>query len=139
MVTGQAVQIESGARPCTECGGKGDVPMGPACDGCGCGGRLHGVDVAPCPHCEGSKVEPCTMCGDPSVDRYLGEDLCDDCLPSEERRFSECSICSRPIDIRESRLPLCASCDRTARVAGAQQAWATRVEREERETGQRVR
>lgn len=132
----QSTQMESGARPCTRCDGTGSVEVRTGCthggQNCPCG---HDVE---CPRCEGSLVEPCDSCGDPSVTRYLRDDLCAACAPSEERRFDSCSICERPIDVRESALPLCARCDGTATVAGEQAAWAGRVEREERETGRRI-
>lgn len=138
------VQIESAGsalqpKACVECNGEREVTLGPACSaGCGCGGRVCGVAVDACPRCEGSGVEPCDSCGEPSAIRYLAQDLCTDCAPDEDQRFSGCSICDAPIDVRESRLPLCARCEGTARVAGDQAAWASRVEREERETGRKI-
>lgn len=123
--------MESGARPCVECKGGKEVTLGPACPrGCGCRGKVCGVAVADCSRCEGSGVEPCDSCGEPSVDRYLSSDLCADCLPSDEQRFSACAICEAPIDVRESRIPLCAPCEATARVAGQQEADAHRYAQE---------
>jgi hypothetical protein len=61
----------TGPRPCTECKGSGEVVMGPACDGCGCGGRLHGVDVAVCPECEGSGREDGDECAPEEIWRPI--------------------------------------------------------------------
>lgn len=126
----QTTQMESAARPCTECEGRGVIVHRdcPHQGNCPCG-RYH---EATCARCEGSKVEPCGMCGEPSVTRYLGEDLCAECTPPEECRFSGCAICERPIDIREARVPLCSNCEATARVAGQQAADAVRYPDPER-------
>lgn len=85
MITGQATQMESGARPCVECSGRGDVVMGPACSGCGCGGKIHGLELARCPRCEGAGVELCSGCEAPSVGVAPdGENYCAACLAEEE-------------------------------------------------------
>lgn len=127
----QAVQMESGPRPCIECCGKGTtVIRGCSHQGnCPCGAD----EAVPCPRCEGSKVEPCDHCGEPSAIRYLGADLCNPCAPAEDMRFDACSLCDRPIDVRESPLPLCPSCEATAKVAGQQAADARRHPDPERE------
>jgi hypothetical protein len=124
----QTTLIE-GPRACTECRGKGETVL----RGCEHQGNCPcGEDRAfPCPRCEGSKVEPCDSCGEPSVDRYQGEDLCAGCLPSEEQRFDACSICAGPIDVRESRLPLCPYCRSVAQAHGELLAEARRYEREQ--------
>lgn len=120
--------MESGARPCTVCRGRGIVAVPVSCD---CSGRCScGSEDAPCDECEGSGRMACDHCGEPADIRYLGQDLCNPCAPEEEQRFSACSICERPIDVRERRVPLCTSCAATARVAGQQAADATRYERE---------
>lgn len=115
----------AGPRPCVECRGEKAVAVRPtSCThtgSCPCG-----MGEEPCPRCEGSGVEACTVCGEPSAIRYLAEDLCEACAPAEEMRFSDCSICDRPIDVRESRLPLCPRCDQTAQAAGQYAADAQR-------------
>lgn len=117
----------TGPRPCTRCDGTGSVEVLPR------NAKPWDSNDVECPRCEGSLVEPCDHCGEPSVDRYLGDDLCAACLPSEEERFDSCSICERPIDARESALPLCQRCEGTARVAGQQAADARRYPDPDRE------
>lgn len=100
-------------RPCTDCDGEKVIAVrAETCNHAGCACPC-GWGEEICARCEGSGVEPCTGCGEPSTIRYLGEDWCDGCAPAEEHRFDSCSLCERPIDVRESRLPLCPRCQRT--------------------------
>lgn len=137
----QATQIERpeiGARKCLECGGKGTIAVRP--NDCNHGGLNCpcGMGEAVCPRCEGSKVESCTSCGEPATMRYLGEDWCDECATSEEYRFSACSLCDGPIDVRESGLPLCPTCTPTCQAHADLERARKDAEREERETGRRI-
>lgn len=53
----------------------------------------------------------CDFCGEPcEPEWYLGSRLCGECLPSEEYRFTDCSLCDRPIDHAKQRTPLCDYC-----------------------------
>lgn len=78
------------------------------------------------PHIAEPDTRQCDTCGEPSTLRYLRSEYCDDCAPSEERRFEECSICGKPLDCAELSVPLCARCEGTARAAGQYAADATR-------------
>ncbi len=83
----QAVQMESrrAALPCGECRGTGTVTEQEST--CNHGGTSCPCDIAalPCPRCEGSKVEPCTVCAEPSaLIGHDGEDYCIDCAAEFE-------------------------------------------------------
>lgn len=66
------------ARACVDCGGSGETIV----RGCSHQGNCPcGEDKAfPCPRCEGSKVEGCAFCGEPSVmvHPHIG-DACQQC------------------------------------------------------------
>lgn len=139
--------MESGAAPtpsplapraCVECAGNGTVVRLPAT--CHHGGQNCpcGIEEPKCPRCEGSGIEPCDSCGEPSTMRYLAADLCDACAPAEEQRFDSCSLCDGWIDVRESPVPLCPSCAGTAKAHAQLEREAREYEREERETGRRI-
>lgn len=60
-------------------------------------------------------MSDCVHCGEGATLRYLGEDLCEDCAPDEDMRFTCCSLCDAPMDIANSRLPLCPRCEGSCR------------------------
>lgn len=81
-----AVQSEAGddrAPVCRECKGLGTVAV--RCE-CGCRGVLDGFAEETCPRCEGSRVEPCDHCGEPSTgcDWLTKQPVCSDCARPEE-------------------------------------------------------
>lgn len=75
------------APACTECVGKGYVLVACPC----CRGQLDGYAEETCARCEGSKVEPCDHCGEPSTHLAYNGDykptqpVCDGCEPEEPR------------------------------------------------------
>ena len=82
----QPVQMESAALPCTECKGEGTKTIR-ALD-CNHGGSCCPCDTGevPCDRCEGSKVEPCDHCGEPSTRRdwMTDQPICADCGTGED-------------------------------------------------------
>lgn len=83
-------------------------------------------------------MKACEQCGEDATLRYLAQDWCDECAPSEDYRFTECSLCYRPMDCAESPLPLCPRCKATCEAHGFYDNEALRQQREERETGKRI-